>query len=65
MLFVGYFESLASERGIAWRCADSLFLRQFLKLGPGEAVPDQQLAPAVDRALGHTPRQASKNENSN
>jgi transposase len=40
MLFVGYFEGLDSERGIAWRCADSLSLRQFLKLGPGEAVPD-------------------------
>ena len=40
MLFVGYFEGLDSERGIAWRCADSLSLRRFLKLGPGEAVPD-------------------------
>jgi transposase len=40
MLFVGYFESLESERGIAWRCADSLSLRQFLKLGTSEAVPD-------------------------
>ena len=40
MLFVGYFEGLESERGIAWRCADSLSLRQFLKLGTGEAVPD-------------------------
>jgi transposase len=40
MLFVGYFEGLDSERGIAWRCADSLSLRQFLKRGPGDAVPD-------------------------
>jgi Transposase domain (DUF772) len=40
MLFVGYFEGLESERGIAWRCADSLSLRQFLKLGTSEAVPD-------------------------
>jgi transposase len=40
MLFVGYFEGLDSERGIAWRCADSLSLRRFLKLGPGEAAPD-------------------------
>jgi transposase len=40
MLFVGYFEGLHSERGIAWRCADSLSLRQFLKLGASEAVPD-------------------------
>jgi transposase len=40
MLFVGYFEGLDSERGIAWRCADSLSLRQFLKLEPSAAVPD-------------------------
>jgi hypothetical protein len=30
MLMVGYFEGLDSERGIAWRCADSLGLRRFL-----------------------------------
>jgi transposase len=40
MLLVGYVEGLDSERGIAWRCADSLSLRQFLQLGPSEAVPD-------------------------
>ncbi len=30
MLFIGYFEGLDSQRGIAWRCADSLGLRSFL-----------------------------------
>ena len=30
MLLVGYFEGIDSERGIAWRCADSLSLRDFL-----------------------------------
>ncbi len=30
MLLVGYFEGLDSQRGIAWRCADSLSLRTFL-----------------------------------
>jgi transposase len=40
MLFVGHFEGLDSERGIAWRCADSLSLRQFLEVGTSEAVPD-------------------------
>jgi len=30
MLFIGYFEGLDSQRGIAWRCADSLGLRAFL-----------------------------------
>ncbi len=29
-LLIGYFEGLDSERGIAWRTADSLSLRQFL-----------------------------------
>ena len=33
MLLIGYFEGLSSERGIAWRVADSLSLRSFL--GPG------------------------------
>src|SRR6185295_3209666 len=27
MLLVGYFEGIDSQRGIAWRCADSLALR--------------------------------------
>ena len=40
MLLVGFFEGLDSERGIAWRCADSLSLRQFLGLGLSESTPD-------------------------
>lgn len=40
MLLVGYFEGISSERGIAWRCADSLSLRQFLGLAMSESVPD-------------------------
>src|SRR5450755_4181264 len=39
MLFVGYFEGLDSQRGIAWRCADSLALRQFLGIAITEATP--------------------------
>jgi transposase len=27
MLLVGYFEGIDSERGLEWRCADSLSLR--------------------------------------
>src|ERR1700754_4463682 len=30
MLMIGYFEGLDSERGIAWRVADSLSLRRFV-----------------------------------
>ena len=39
-LLVGYFEGLASERGIAWRCADSYSLRLFLGLAIDEDSPD-------------------------
>ena len=35
MLLVGYFEGIDSQRGIAWRCADSLSLRQFLGIPLG------------------------------
>ena len=33
MVLIGYFEGLDSQRGIAWRCADSLGLRTFLGIG--------------------------------
>ncbi len=39
MLFIGYFEGLDSQRGIAWRCADSLALRSFLGIAITEATP--------------------------
>jgi len=39
MLFIGYFEGLDSQRGIAWRCADSLALRTFLGLALTEDTP--------------------------
>ena len=37
---IGYFEGIDSERGLEWRCADSLSLRAFLRLGTVEPVPD-------------------------
>jgi transposase len=40
LLLVGYFEGIDSERGIAWRVADSLSLRQFLGYGLDEVTPD-------------------------
>ena len=40
MLFVGYFEEIDSQRGIAWRCADSLSLRSFLFLEASKESPD-------------------------
>jgi transposase len=40
VMMIGFFEGLDSERGIAWRLADSLTLRQFLSLGLDEKTPD-------------------------
>jgi transposase len=39
MLFIGYFEGIDSQRGIAWRCADSRSLREFLGAELTEATP--------------------------
>src|SRR5712675_108559 len=39
-LLIGYFEGLDSERGIAWRTADSLSLRKFLGYALDEGTPD-------------------------
>ena len=40
MLMVGYLEGLGSERGIAWRCADSFSLREFLGCGLSKNPPE-------------------------
>lgn len=40
MLLVGYFEGIGSQRGIAWRCADSLSLREFMGIPLTEDTPD-------------------------
>jgi transposase len=40
MLLIGYFEGIDSQRGIAWRCADSRSLAEFLGYGPAETTPD-------------------------
>jgi len=40
VMMIGFFEGLDSERGIAWRLADSLTLRQFLSIGIDENKPD-------------------------
>jgi transposase len=39
MVLIGYFEGLDSQRGIAWRCADSLGLRTFLGYAISEETP--------------------------
>lgn len=40
MLMIGYFEGLSSERAIAWRCQDSLSLREFLGYEVTQDTPD-------------------------
>src|ERR1017187_203183 len=40
VMMIGFFEGLDSERGIAWRLADSLTLREFLSIGLDENTPD-------------------------
>src|ERR1039458_10107674 len=40
VMLVGFFEGIESERGIAWRVADSLCLREFLRVGLDERTPD-------------------------
>ena len=51
MLLVGYFEGIDSQRGIAWRCADSLSLRQFLGIPLDEATPDPKTLSNTRRRL--------------
>ena len=40
MLLIGYFEGIDSERGIDWRCSDSLTLREFLGYTLTQSTPD-------------------------
>ena len=51
MLFVGYFEDIESQRGIAWRCADSLSLRAFLGLTLAGKVPDHSSLTRIRQRL--------------
>ena len=40
MHLIGYFEGIESERGLEWRCADSMSLRRFLGIPVTKRVPD-------------------------
>ena len=51
MLLVGYFEGIGSQRGIAWRCSDSLAVREFLILKATEASPDHSSLTVIRRRL--------------
>jgi transposase len=51
LLLVGYFEGIDSERGIAWRAADSLGLRKFLGIGLDEQPPDHSTISRTRRLM--------------
>ena len=51
LLLVGYFEGIDSERGIAWRTADSLALRGFLGLGLEETPPEHSTISRTRRLI--------------
>ena len=51
MMLIGYFEGLDTERGIAWRCADSLSLRQFIGVALDEGTPDHSSVSRTRRLI--------------
>ena len=50
-LLIGYFEGIDSERGIAWRLADSLALREFVHIGITETTPDHSTISRTRRLI--------------
>lgn len=50
-LLIGYFEGIDSERGIAWRSADSLSLRSFLLIPLDENPPDHSTISRTRRLI--------------
>ncbi len=53
MTLIGYFENIDSQRGIAWRCQDSLSLRRFLGCEMDENTP-------VHASMTHTRQRLPK-----
>jgi transposase len=51
LLLIGYFEGIDSERGIAWRTADSLALRGFLGLGLEQTPPEHSTISRTRRLI--------------
>jgi transposase len=51
LLLIGFFEGIDSERGIAWRVADSLSLREFLGFSVTEQTPDHSTISRTRRLL--------------
>ena len=51
LLLIGYFEGIDSERGIAWRCADSLSLRAFVGYEINEVSADHSTISRTRRLI--------------
>jgi transposase len=51
LLLIGYYEGIDSERGIAWRVADSLTLREFVGLELSESAPDHSTISRTRRLI--------------
>ena len=58
LLLMGYFEGIDSERGMAWRAADSLALRSFLGVGLDEMPPDHSTISRTRRLIDVETHQA-------
>ena len=52
MLMIGFFENIASERGIAERCSDSISVRFFLGYALTESTPDHSTLSVIRNRLG-------------
>jgi transposase len=58
LLLLGYFEGIDSERGIAWRCADSLSLRAFVGYRLDEMVTEHSTISRTRRLIDLETHQA-------
>ena len=52
LLLIGFFEGIDSERGIAWRLADSITLLDFLGFELSDATPDHSTISRTRRLIG-------------
>ena len=51
MLMVGRMEGISSQRKLAWRCADSLALRDFLGLSQADPAPDHSTLSVIRKRI--------------
>src|SRR5712691_10866334 len=62
MLLLGYFEGIDSERGIAWRAADSFSYRKFLGYDLSEQTPDHSTVSRTGALLAVTVQPADRGD---